>query len=42
MYQKRKTTSTPQVDMEELKKTAEKGGFRRPEAYTGGPRYTIP
>jgi hypothetical protein len=42
MYRKQKMTSTPQVDVEELKKIAEKGGSRRPEAYTEGLRYPIP
>jgi hypothetical protein len=50
MYRKRKATSTPQIDVEELKrfekggtqKIAEKGDFRRPEAYTGGSGNTIP
>jgi hypothetical protein len=32
MYQKRKTTSTPQVDVEELKRQLRMGGSRRPEA----------
>jgi hypothetical protein len=41
MYQKWKTTSTPHVDVEELK-TVEKGGSRRPEAYTGDSGNTIP
>jgi hypothetical protein len=42
MYQKRKTTSTPQVDVEELKKTTDKGGSTRSEAYIGGSGNTIP
>jgi hypothetical protein len=37
-----KTTSTPQVDMEELEKAAKNGGSRRPEAYTRDLRYIIP
>jgi hypothetical protein len=46
MYQKRKMTSTPQVDVEELKRQLRREilGDLRPilEAYTRGLRYTIP
>jgi hypothetical protein len=41
MYQKWKMTSTSRVDVEELKRY-DKGGSRRPEAYTGGSGNTIP